>query len=245
MLGRQADLLAEILRLEKRARLARAEVGSGSMAESLAPVNVSLPALTAAVAQKRGAGPTEDLETSAQVEVPSADSLATWQQESYQLDAKFAASVGFPLWGAETTDHLKVMLFGISRYEDVRSGVHVYRYGVAIRVLLEIFDSENQAKVSLPAIAAQVELDILQANSQLIVLGYVGNIGPQLPDWQAFDVNNYANYMAAVSKLQAQVFGDVANTKPVLLSSTLASELKDHDTDVQQGFWHRHFHWNH
>src|SRR5207253_2343062 len=116
-----------------------------------------------------------------------------------------------------------------SRYSDVRLSGHVYRYGVAIRVLLEVLQSKDQAKLSLPAIAAQVELGLVQANSQLLVMGYVGSIGAQLPAWQEFDVTAFADYMAAVTKLQDLVFGDLANTRPVLLNSSLAADLASHE----------------
>ena len=213
---------------------------------ALIPVNMPPQALSAQVAiAGKDTTPIADGTPQAPQAVPSADTikvgdLSTWEQESYEIAPSLAASVGFPLWGANLNEKLRVMLFGTSRYVDIQKDDYTYRFGVSIRVMLEILDSENNAKISLPAIAAQVELDIVQANSQLIVAGYTGNIGNQLPSWQTFDVNSYSSYMATVSKLQDTIFGDPDNIKPVLLGSTLASKLTKSDTDLKTGSWLSH-----
>jgi hypothetical protein len=204
-------------------------------AESLVPVNMSANALHAEVKNQGGGDvPVAPIE---RLHQPAAKNLATWEQESYQLSATLASKVGFPIWSASTNDTVKVMLFGTSRYLDVVDNDHTYRYGVSIRVLLEIVDSKNDAKMSLPAIAAQVELGVVQANSQLIVTGYTGEIGNLLPKWQAFDVDAYSDYMNAVSALQTKIFSDPANAKPVLLSASLASKLTAASGGVSRVRW--------
>jgi len=215
---------------------------------ALIPVNMPAEALSAQVAfagraETAGVGgnvPSAPEPFPPPESIPSAETLSTWEQESYEIAPSLAASVGFPLWGVTLSEKLRVMIFGTSRYTDVLHGNFTYRYGVAIRVMLEILDSENQAKLSIPAIAAQVELDMVQANSQLIVSGYVGKIGSQLPKWQTFDVNTYASYLATVSSLQSTIFDDNDNIKPVLLGSTLASKLTTSDTDFKKGSFLSH-----
>lgn len=207
----------------------------------LVPVNIPAEALSAQVAVSAGSDG-DGAAPPALPSIPNPQDLSTWQQEIYEIAPSLAASVGFPLWSVEADEKLRVMLFGTSRYLDVPAGNYTYRYGIAIRVMLEIFDSENKAKLSLPAIAAQVELDVIQANAQLIIAGYTGNIASQLPSWEAFDVNSYTSYMAAVSTLQKTIFGDMENTKPALLGSTLASKLKETDSDVKTGSWLSHLH---
>jgi hypothetical protein len=109
------------------------ESGAGSTAGQT-PVSMSAAGLTAAApdSEDGGSGPDED-------QIPQdGTSLANLQQESYQLEAGFAAKLGFPVATMSTDDKLKVMLYGFTRYRDVVHKRHTYRYGVAIRVLLEI-----------------------------------------------------------------------------------------------------------
>ena len=206
------------------------------MIASLLPVNIGTGTLVQSVPD--GTSRLIAPEPSA---IPRPADLALWEQESYELTAEVAVTLGFPLWGIDSKTDVRVMIFGVSRYADVESGGHTFRYGTAIRVLLEIIDSENMAKATLPAIAAQVQLNALQANSQLLVSGYVGNISADLPAWQPFDVQTYSDYMASINKLQGLIFGDTANMRSVLLSSTAASAVVPADAQAKNK---RHgFHW--
>jgi hypothetical protein len=203
------------------------------MIESMLPVNVGAETLVATSTDG-----TQPIAPPDPARIPIPPDLALWEQESYQLTAEVAATLGFPIWGVDSKTDVRVMIFGISRYADVQVDSHTFRYGTGIRVLLEIVDTENKAQVTLPAIAAQVQLEGLKANSQLLVSGYVGDISADLPAWQAFDVQTYSDYMASINKLQARVFGDTANMRSVLLSSTAASTLVppgDRDKNKRHG----------
>lgn len=161
------------------------------------------------------------------------------------MSANAALTLGFPLWGANAAVQTKVIVFGVSRYIDKTDGSQTYRFGVAIRVILEILDLKGDAKLSLPGIAAQVELGLLQASSRLIVSGYKGNIGEQLPAWQSFDVKSYSDYFVAISNLQKTIFNDSANLVPVLLSTTLATQIVgQEEARNQHHFWQSLFHSN-
>lgn len=204
------------------------------MIASLLPVNISPGTLVQS--QPDGAAGLTAPEPNT---IPQPADLALWEQESYELTAEVAVTLGFPVWGIDSKTDARVMIFGVSRYADVESGGHTFRYGTAIRVLLEIIDTENKAQLTLPAIAAQVQLNALQANSQLLISGYVGNISADLPAWQSFDVQTYSDYMASINKLQAQIFGDTANMRSVLLSSTAASAVvppEAKDKNKRHGF---------
>ena len=113
----------------------------------------------------------------------------------------------------------------VTRFADVVDDGRTYRYGVAIRVLLEIYSAELEGDLTLPVVAAKAELGAVSASAQLLVYGYTGNLTQELPSWQSFDVNSYADYLKSVSDLRSQVLKDTANIKPVLLSSTLAWKL--------------------
>jgi len=189
----------------------------------LMPVSMSAAGLTAAAAPKGEdsvGGPDQD-------QIPQdGSSLANLQQESYQLEASFAAKLGFPVTTMSTDDKLEVMLYGLTRYRDVVHKRHTYRYGVAIRVLLEIYDNQLDGDLTLPVVAAKAQLGVVSASAQLLLYGYTGDLSDTLPNWQSFDVDSYADYLKSVSVLQGKVFGDPSKMRPVLLSSTLASTLK-------------------
>ena len=189
----------------------------------LLPVSMSAAGLTAAAApagQESVGGPDQD-------QIPQdGSSLANLQQESYQLEASFAAKLGFPVATMSTDDKLKVMLYGLTRYRDVVHQKHTYRYGVAIRVLLEIYNDEVDGDLTLPAVAAKAQLGVVSASAQLLLYGYTGDLSDTLPNWQSFDVNSYADYLKSVSALQVKVFGDPSKMRPVLLSSSLAATLR-------------------
>jgi hypothetical protein len=102
--------------------------------------------------------------------VPNVSQLASWSQENYQLEADAAATLGFPVVHLAGQSRHRLCIFGASRWCDVNSGDgHVYRFGVSLRVLIEIDSKENQDDLTLPNIAANVQLGTASASAQLIV----------------------------------------------------------------------------
>ena len=106
-----------------------------------------------------------------------------------------------------------VMLHGVTRHADVVDNGHTDRYGAAIRVLLEIYSEELDGDLTLPVAAAKAQLGAVSASAQLLVHGYVGDLAQELPSWQSFDVNSYADYLKAVSAVQRQVLQDTADIR--------------------------------
>ncbi|BCY09366.1 hypothetical protein [Actinoplanes sp. L3-i22] len=188
---------------------------SATTAPAMLPVSVSAQALRAAAGMPEpSAAPP-----------PDGSELPILQQESYQMQATLAVKLGFPIATVSAADKVIAMLYGITRYTDVVDNGHTDRYGVAIRVLLEIYNEDVDADLTLPVVAAKAQLGAVSATAQLLVHGYVGDLAAELPSWQSFDVNSYAEYRKAISAVQRQVFRDVANIRPVLLSSTIAASL--------------------
>jgi hypothetical protein len=192
----------------------------------LLPVNMSAEGLNSAAGMDPDSAPNDE-------DLPADGSkLSMLQQESYQMKASFAASLGFPIATASTDDKLRVMLYGVTRYSDVIKGGHTYRYGVAIRALLEIYSLQLDADLTLPVIAAKAQLGAVSASAQLMISGFIGNLAERLPNWSSFDVNSYADYVKAITALQIKVLEEPANIRPVLLSSTLVTALKKEDDDT-------------
>lgn len=204
------------------------------MIQTIVPVNVSGEDLAAITTERDPNATAPTLPDASQLTLKD---LGNWQQDSYELSVAMAGSVGFPLWSASTDNHVKCMVFGVSRFTDLRSGGHIFRYGIAIRVFLEMLDVKGDTKFSLPAIAAQVELGLIQSNSELIIRGFTGDLGPLMPEWQEFDVNSYARFMEKVNTIQTKIFSDPDSAQPRLLSSTLAHETVDDGDHARKSRW--------
>jgi hypothetical protein len=166
---------------------------------------------------------------------PEASELADWAQEAYSLSVTAAASLGFPVGNISANLTRDVLMFGSTRWKDVASGKHTYRFGVALRAIVVVSDIKGDGALTLPIVAAKVELESARASAQLVVRGYQGGaLGGLLPNWQSFGVDSYAQYMAAVSELQKTILGDEANIQPELLATSVISP-KVPDTGMAVG----------
>jgi hypothetical protein len=115
-------------------------------------------------------------------------------------------------------------MFGTSRWTDIASGGHTYRFGVALRAIVVVSDIKGDGALTLPVVAAKVELEGARASAQLLVRGYKGSgLGDLLPAWQTFGVDSYGQYMTAISALQKQIMKDAGNIQPELLATTVVS----------------------
>jgi hypothetical protein len=155
---------------------------------------------------------------------PAADELGDWTQENYNVDVSVAANLGFPIGNLTGSVQHDALMFGVSRWTDVVSDKHTYRFGVALRALVVVLDIKVSGGLTLPVVAAKVEIEGARASAQLMVRGYVGSdLGGLLPTWQSFGVDSYAQYMAAVSSLQKVILSDAANIQPELLATSVFS----------------------
>jgi hypothetical protein len=181
----------------------------------MTPVNMSVEDVHAAAGLSAGA------EAPA---VPGADELANWAQAAYSLSVSAAADLGFPVGNISATFQRDALMFGSSRWKDVVGGEHTYRFGVALRAIVVVSDIKGSGALTLPVVAAKVELEGARASAQLLVRGYKGStLGEQLPAWQSFGVDSYGQYMAAVTGMQKAIMDDAADIQPELLATTVLS----------------------
>ena len=95
-----------------------------------------------------------------------------------------------------------------------------YRCGV----LIEVDEKAADGDLTLPAIAAKVQISDASASAQLIVRGFNNpELGKLLPPWQAFNVDSYSQYMSAVSAIQAVITENNDCIVPQLLATTIAA----------------------
>jgi hypothetical protein len=182
---------------------------------ALAPVNLSVGDAHAAA----------NLGIDAEVpQPPSADELSNWSQEAYSLDVSTATTLGFPLGNLGATYKRQALMFGVSRWKDVAANGNTYRFGTALRAVIVVSSVQGTLNLTLPVVAAKVELDGAKATAQLLIRGYKGkSLAGELPSWQTFGVDAYAQYMKSVSDIQQLIMEDEANIVPELLATTLLS----------------------
>ena len=186
---------------------------------------VAMPRMTPVNMSVEGVHAAAGLASNHQVPVvPSADELDNWAQENYSLSVSAAANLGFPVGNVSGSVQHDALMFGAARWRDVVSGEHAYRFGVALRALVVVSEIKVSGALTLPVVAAKVELEGARASAQLMVRGYQGSdLGGLLPTWQSFGVDSYAQYMAAVSSLQKAIMSDAASIQPELLATTVFS----------------------
>lgn len=191
----------------------------------LIPVNISA---NAAVAAAHAALPEDSKKQIDIPQPPEAKLLCNWTQENRSLNANSAASVGFPVGQVDGDMDRQVLIFGSSRWADVETTEHVFRYGVSLRVVVQVSNLKVQGALTLPLVAAHVEVKEAQASAELIIRGYNGALGDELPTWQSFGVEQYAQYMESVSKLQSTIMkAPTESLVPQLLATTaVASALR-------------------
>ena len=157
-------------------------------------------------------------------EVPAVSELSNWDQEVYSLDVSAATSLGFPVGNLSASYKRQALLFGSSRWRDVEKNGHSYRFGVALRGIVVISDIKGSGALTLPVVAAKVELEGARATAQLMVRGYKGSkLSDALPGWQTFGVDSYSQYMKSVSDIQKLVLDDEPSIVPELLATTAIS----------------------
>jgi len=114
-------------------------------------------------------------------------------------------------------------MFGTSRWKDVTKDKRTYRFGVALRAIIVVSDIKGGGSLTLPIVAAKVEIGDARATAQLLVRGYKGKLAGALPAWQTFGVDSYAQYMKSVSSIQQTILDDETNIQPELLATTVIS----------------------
>jgi hypothetical protein len=148
--------------------------------------------------------------------------LGELSQDEYNLEESAALSLGFSVATLEDSAKHDVLIFQAARFKDVAVQGATYRFGVSVEATIVVTTDKFQGSLTLPVVAANVQLSFAKASSTLAVRGYLpqANKPIHLPAWGSFDVGSYADFQAVVSKLQDAVLFDNDNIRPVLLATT-------------------------
>jgi hypothetical protein len=146
-------------------------------------------------------------------------------QEQYSLDVSAAATLGFSVVSLKGDDEHKVLVYQVARYKDL-TDTHgaTYRFGIAVEATIVATVAHFEGGLTLPTVAANVQLGYSNASSDLAVRGYAftPQLSVTLPAWGSFDVGAYADFQKSVDAIVSKVLFDNGNIKPVLLATTTA-----------------------
>lgn len=219
-----------------------------SGAPALQPTRLGLAAHVAAApraeaaeaAEPGGAAPAAPGPPQAAIPTAGAD-LLNLAQEQYNLEASAAATLGFSVFSLKPDVQHDVLVYQVARYKDVSdtSGA-TYRFGIAVEATIVVTVEKFEGGITLPSVAANVQLNHSTASSDLAVRGYAFPAGASvtLPAWGSFDVDSYTDFQKAVDAIVAQVLFDNENIHPVLLATTTAPTAAPDVTPPPHRFVH-------
>jgi len=150
----------------------------------------------------------------------SGSDLGELSQDEYNLEESGALTLGYSVANLSASGTHDVLIFQAARYKDVAIEDKTYRFGVAIEATIVVTTEKFQGNLTLPVVAANVQLSHATASSNLAVRGYLPQKPLHLPVWGSFDVGSYSDFQNTVSQLQDDVLFDNANIHPVLLATT-------------------------
>jgi hypothetical protein len=165
--------------------------------------------------------------------LPAGKDLPDWAQYQFTLEASRAAKLGFPVGsvGASTSDRVMIREFSRSIQRKHANPDREVRYGVALRLVVEVANLEADAKFDLAWLAAQVELNNKSASARLDISGFVDEqIGDLLPPigHDQFNVDSYVKMMQSLTDIQKLIASKPDGIVPAALQRIrIAPESED------------------
>ncbi len=160
-------------------------------------------------------------------------SLASWETRVYQYDRTTAADFGFTMGSVKATANSRLLVMDTTRSKSIKAGDRTELWGCGYRFQIEVSDISLTTKLTLPAIAAAMEVTALEASVRLEVKGYTGNeMWTVIPAPRPLDVDTYRTYMGAVEQIQAAFAQHPESTVPVLLAEGTVGILEGGISDV-------------
>jgi hypothetical protein len=158
------------------------------------------------------------------VQAPDVHELDQFSQEQYNLNDSMALSLGYSLFSLSDNANHVLLVFQAARFKDLVSEGETYRFGVAIEAAITVTTNSFKGGLTLPVVAANVQLNFASASSEVSLRGYrpPPSSPPILPTWGSFDVSSYTDFQEAISKMQQNVLFDDNNIVPVLIATTSA-----------------------
>ena len=166
--------------------------------------------------------------------VPEVADLGQWALNEQIYDATQAARAGFLFGGADIqgTEQLFVSEFSRSQWVNGADGKR-RRYGTAVRLYVKASSVSAQAKIGLSFLAAEAQMRNVSAQSEITVVGYVGDIGAHFLTQGTFDVEDYVKMRLNMNGLIETITGNPENIRPTLLEESSA-DIQEEQDDFQR-----------
>jgi hypothetical protein len=175
--------------------------------------------------------------TKAASTAPAGVELNHISSELYSLQGR--ASIEASGWGAKgnLTEQSWLVIHEAAHYREVdlsdkdppikRGDQRVVRqrFGVSLRLVVEVSDLKFEFNLSLPLIAAAADANLCEAHASLLIMGYKGDLAAQLPKPQRLTGETIDSYLTGVSKLQDVVFKTREDYDPVLLGEQYQQDV--------------------
>src|SRR5690242_4345945 len=106
--------------------------------------------------------------------IPNPGELDTWSQQTFNLSRSAAIGLGFSLGSIDVKGEQRVLVAEAARYKEVPDSDNKYRlrYGVALRLVVEATDLSGDTSISLPLLAAKVQVGQARTSTNLLLRGY-------------------------------------------------------------------------
>ncbi|HEY4811909.1 MAG TPA: hypothetical protein VIH71_12710 [Solirubrobacteraceae bacterium] len=208
-----------------------------SPASALQPTRL---ALTAHVAPE-DAGGVASGPPSDQIPTTGAD-LTQLAQEQYNLDVSAAVTLGFSVVSLKADAKHDVLVYQVARYKDVSDAKgETYRFGIAVEATIQVTVDHFEGGLTLPTVAANVQLGYSSASSDLAVRGYAFSHekAVTVPPWGSFSVDSYAAFEKSIDEIVAAVLFDNDKIRPVLLATTTPPINSADTTPPQHRFFYK------
>lgn len=156
--------------------------------------------------------------------VPGRDDLDQSLITDEQLSVKGAAKLGLPVGTVAAGLDSRVLLRDVRIFTTRTSEGVVYEYGVGIRMVVTVSATKLESSLTLPMVAAQAELGIINATAKMTVDGFrdtgVVNL---FPKFQQLDVQTYSNWTTSMDSVREYVQAHTEAIFPVLLRKSSAN----------------------
>lgn len=109
-----------------------------------------------------------------------------------------------------------------ARFPDANDPTKLLEIGCSVRLLVATQQVDAEVSLSIPVVAASVEIQNRNARIAMEIAGYRGSLGTLLPSPAKLDVETCGVYLTAFQKIQAEVFAEEnrSHLDPVLLGRT-------------------------
>jgi len=144
--------------------------------------------------------------------------LNQWDWQQYTLSTDLAAKLGFAVTGGKSEHNARTVVAEFSRTRVEGDGATRRRVGVATRLVVQVSGLSASANLSLPVIAAEAQVNRIEATASLQIRGFLGkDLGKLMPSFSAFDVETYVKLLEAMTALKDSISEQEERISPVVL----------------------------